>query len=116
MKKILALFLLLLIVGCGASKQEYRIPDITKPEMITLNKHNNQGNIYSISISGRGQIDGEATISLILNGKPYKIKRLSGSILFQWVGDWYSNSAEIQYEPLAVKNGNLSLTYHFRDI
>jgi len=98
-----------------ASKQEYRVADVTKPETITLTKESGQGNIHSFSITGSGQIDGNATITIFLNGKPYKIEQLSDRVHFHWGGDWYSDSAEIKYEPLSVKVGSLVLKYRFSD-
>ena len=105
-----------LIVGCDDNKQEYRITDVAKPEMIALKKQKGQGNIYGYSISGKGQIHGEATISLMLNGKPYCVEQLSGNVAFERGGDWYSDSISILYRPSSVKKGNLHLKYKFKDL
>ncbi len=116
MKKIVTTIGLFFCFGCGVSSQSYTISDVTKPEIITIHKRKSQGNIYGIKIVGKGYIDGEAVIHLILNGKEYQTKNLSGNITFQWGGDWYSDSAEIRYAPVNVKNGNIVLRYNFRDL
>ena len=102
--------------GCGTSKQKYGVADVTKPETISLAKQSGQGNIHSFSITGSGQIEGNAIIKVLLDGKPYKDEQLSGVVDFHWSGDWYSDSAEIKYEPLSVKTGSLALTYRFNDL
>jgi hypothetical protein len=43
--------------------------------------------VYGINIRGSGNIDGEATISLILNEEPYKTEKLKGLVSFNWGGD-----------------------------
>jgi hypothetical protein len=116
MKKILALTLMTFLVGCSGNNQEYNIADVTKPETIMLKKVSSQGNIYSMTVVGRGYLDGTAEIVLILNGKPYKTESLSGDVDFSWGGDWYSDSAKVEYKPSSVKSGNLSLKYKFEDI
>jgi hypothetical protein len=68
---------------------------------------------HGITIRGIGQIDGEGIISLLLNGEPYKVAKLSGKIDFQWGGDWYSETATIRYEPTIVRSGKLVLRYRF---
>jgi hypothetical protein len=116
MKKTLVSILLIFMIGCGVSNQTYIIADVAKAETITLRKQAGQGNIHGFSVSGRGQIEGEATMILVLNGKPYKEERLSGAVDFHWEGDWYSDSVEIQYRPSSVKGGKLFLGYKFKDM
>jgi hypothetical protein len=117
MIKELPLVLLVLLVGCGVKKQTHPIADVTKPETITLKKTTSQGNIYSMTVVGKGHLDGTAEIVLILNGKPFETENLSGEVHFIWAGDWYSDSAQIEYKPSSsVKSGNLSLQYWFEDI
>ena len=81
--------------------------------MITLKNSNNQKHVYGIDIRGLGNIDGDATITLILNGKPYKTEKLRGGVSFKWGGDWYSDTAEIQYTPGYVNSGELVIEYKF---
>lgn len=116
LKKILSMILLIVMAGCGVPDESYCVDDVTKPRAIAINKDPSQGNIHSISVIAKGHLDGSAEIILILNGKPYKTEHLSGDVDFQWGGDWYSDAAQIEYKPLSVKNGYLSLHYRFEDI
>ena len=116
MRNVLAIISIALLAGCSGNSQEYNIADVTKPETITLQKVRSQGNIHSITVVGKGHLDGSATIVLILNRKPYKTESLSGDVGFSWGGDWYSESAKIEYQPSSVKSGKLSLQYKFKDI
>lgn len=116
-KAIGLIFLILMIGGCNQTlNQTYNVVDVTKPEIIIIAKQRSQGGIHSLRIAGVGQITGNATISLFLNGKPYKVEHLSESVDFYWGGDWYSDSAEIKYEPTSVKSGKLKINYQFYDI
>jgi len=116
MKKIVAITLLALLVGCSGKNQTCSVVDVAKPETITLAKLSSQGNIHSITIVGKGRLDGTAEIVLILNGKPYKTEKLSGDVDFKWRADWYSDSASIVYTPSSAKAGNVNLHYRFEDI
>jgi len=116
MKKIHLFVLLAFVFGCSQGKQTHSIADVTKSEIVVLNKLSSQGNIIGISIVGNGHLDGSAEILLILNGKPYKTEIISGNVKFQWGGDWYSDSATIEYKPSSVAGGHLSLQYKFKDI
>ena len=114
--KILLIVALLpiLTVSCGQPPhQQIEIKNITNTETLILKKLSNQSNIHSLKIKGSGNIDGEAKISLILNGKEYKTANLSGMVNFDWGGDWYSDSAEIIYHPINVKGGKISINYCF---
>ena len=117
MKKILVVTVLLATVaGCSRGKQTHTIADVAKAETITLQKGSSQGDIHYMTVVGKGYLDGTAEIVLILDGKPYKTEKLSGDVAFEWSGDWYSNSARIEYKPSSVKSGSLSLQYTFKDM
>ncbi|HMF16053.1 MAG TPA: hypothetical protein VKE98_02550 [Gemmataceae bacterium] len=88
------------------------ISDVRRPETLVLGKET--GNPpYGITIRGSGEVDGEATLSLLLNGEAYKVEKLSGTVSFEWGGDWYSETAEIRYEPINVRSGKLIFHYRF---
>ena len=114
-KLILCLALAALVSGCGIGSHTHNVANVTKSETIILNKNPRQGLIHSLSITGHGKISGNAEIVLILNGGPYKIETLSGSVDFRWGGDWYSDQAEIRYTPTSVTGGSLRLKYKFND-
>jgi len=137
MKTILTtLMVLALATGCGSRNQTHTIADVTKPETIILKKAASLDAIHYINIVGKGTLEGAAEITLILNGKPYRTEKLSGTVDFQWSGEWYSDSATIEYKVImspvpekvkfgewigmdlytsSVKSGSLNLQYHFKD-
>ena len=104
-----------LLSGCGQTYRTYTINDPTQDEIITLTKMPEQDGIYSWTVKFTGEIEGEATISVMLNEEPYLTEELSGEVDFQWSGDWYSDQAEILYTPTSVTDGTLSLEYRFYD-
>lgn len=110
------LFSLFLLAGCRDSTNDLAITALDQKQEILLEKDPAQGNIHGISIRGSGKLGGEARISLLLDGKPYKVETLSGPIDFKWGGDWYSDEAEILYEPIHVTSGQLILQYSFKEI
>lgn len=38
---------------------------------------------------------------------------MEGKVDFTWYGDWFSDTAEIKYEPIQVKDGELVIDYLF---
>ena len=105
--------LLLLCSGCTNNDHSVRVTDVRKDEVITLKNTHNQQHVYGIEIRGTGNIDGEATITLMLNSKPYKLEKLKGPVSFHWGGDWYSDTAEIRYVPSRVNTGEIVVEYKF---
>jgi hypothetical protein len=110
---LLAGMIICSLCSCGFTRMTYDVKDVTRPETITLRNAPGGGPVYSLSIVGQGELEGNATITLVLNGEPYKRERLSGKVQFRWDGDWYSDEAKIIYEPSAVRAGRLSLKYAF---
>ncbi len=112
---LLAALLMGLIRGCGLIHRTQSVADVTKAETITLKKNTGQGHISSFTITCSGEIQGTAEISLMENGKAYRTEKLSGPVNFKWGGEWYSDTADIRYEPKSVTGGNLRLEYRFKD-
>ena len=115
MKKYFYLFTIFFIYSCFSGSQSYEIKDVTKSEVVILKKETNQRNIHAITISGKGQISGEAKIILMLNGSPYKSEDITGKVSFHWGGDWYADTAEIRYDPVSVRDGELNISFKFYD-
>lgn len=101
-------------VGCSPSFREVSVKDVSKGETITLKKNLSQGSISSIQIAGMGSVVGNGEVQLILNGAVYKKESVSGSVKFEWSGDWYSDDAEVRYIPGTATSGALTLRYRFR--
>lgn len=122
MKRLLSILIIIAwsYLGFSCNKGDYdqrlEITDLRKPQIITIHKKPDQGNIYSLSIRCTGKLNGEARISRVLDGKPYNTNKLSGDVNFSWGGDWYANSVEIKYEPLQVNSGKLIIEYKFHDL
>ena len=115
MSKLVTCFAVtVLLSGCGGTRT-YDVVDVTKAETIVLKKASGQGPVHSLSVTGSGEIQGDAEISLILNGGQYKTEKMSGKVDFRWGGDWYSDHAEIRYTPTSVTGGSLKLNYEFND-
>ena len=89
------------------------LPDVRTPHTLTLRTSHAPQRVYALDVRGSGTIDGTATIVLLLHDQPYRSERLSGRIDFKWSGDWYSDTAQIRYEPADVNGGTLTLDYGF---
>ena len=89
------------------------VSDVMRNETLVLGTKTGKPYTHGVTIRGSGEIDGDATISLMLNGETYKVAKLHGSIDFEWGGDWYSETAEVLYEPTNVRSGNVALHYKF---
>ena len=104
-----------LLSGCSQGFRSHSIGDPTQDEVITLTKMPEQDGIYSWTLKGSGEIEGEATISVMLNEEPYLTEELSGKVDFQWNGDWYGDEAELVYTSVSATGGNLDLKYRFHN-
>ena len=102
--------------GCKMGAQIYKVADVAKPEIIILNKKPHQGAIHFFGVSGVGNIDGRAEISLVLNGNTNRWEQLEGKVNFRWRGDCYTDQVEIHYIPSSVVSGRLRLRYKFNDL
>ena len=112
MKKLIYIFLFLIITSCTQYDAEVNITDVTKPQTIIL-KNNKKGNVYAFEVHVSGFIQGDAEITLMLNKKPYKTKKISNEVSFKFSGDWYTNETTIIYKSSNVSGGNLQIEYYF---
>ena len=92
------------------------IADAGIPIELTLRAPGAPKRVYALDVQGSGRIDGEAEVTLILNGQPYKVAHLSGVVHFEWGGDWYSPEAVVRYRPLSAKAGVIKLRYRFHSL
>src|SRR4051794_17060235 len=111
MKKLIVTIVLLVaasvaLAGWAFSSPSVSVRDVREAESLILGQATGNHHTWGISIRGSGRIDGEATITLLLAGQPYKVEKLSGEVDFEWGGDWYSETAEVRYEPANVRSGN----------
>ncbi|NEQ49017.1 MAG: hypothetical protein F6K11_02630 [Leptolyngbya sp. SIO3F4] len=104
----------LVIVGCSSRSQTQSIQDASTQQKIVLTKENNEGNVYGLTVRMRGNISGEADISLMLSeDKAYYTETVSGDVQFRWRGDWYADEIEILYEPKTETSGSIDIKYDF---
>jgi len=126
MKKILSI-LVLLFIGLyyidtqthWITNRTYKIDDVSKKETILLYKMKVQEHVYGFFVQIRGHIDGSAKFKFYnSSGKGffYKYKTVSGDVDIRWSGDWYTETIEMEYLPIDVKGGELSLEYSFYGI
>ena len=108
-----AFVLALMLACCSWYDHEIKIGDLQHEKIIVLRKEPQRGDVYSINIRVRGKILGEAKMHLMLNGKPYKTELLKGAVRFNWGGDWYSDTADIKFEPMKIEYGELFIEYRF---
>ena len=117
MRKVLSIFaivvLSLFVTACANYDRAEKVADVRNEEVIILINSHYPEHVYGINIRGSGNIDEEATISLMLNGEAYKTEKLKGAVSFKWGGDWYSDTAEIRYKPNNVNSGELVIEYKF---
>jgi hypothetical protein len=113
------LLLPLLVVGCGNpfnTTQRLAVHDVRRAELLTLQRRGGGEHVHGLTLTGRGRIDGEASVSLRLNGTPYRTEMLSGRTAFTWTSDWYADSVEIRYEPRSVRGGHLQFQVAFHTL
>ncbi|MFO0964223.1 MAG: hypothetical protein U0793_01365 [Gemmataceae bacterium] len=107
---------LVALAAWALSRPCVAVHDVRRAETLVLGKRTGSPYTHAISIHGSGSIDGDAIISLLLNGRPYKTETLRGAVRFDWGGDWYSETAEVRYEPGEVRSGSITLCYQFHEL
>jgi hypothetical protein len=73
------------INACAA--QQTSFIDVQQKQIVTLKKRPDQGNIYSLAVRAEGEVDGQATISLVDNNKVLYTENISGVFKVDWGGD-----------------------------
>lgn len=118
MKKFVVVIILLaaaviVIATRATSAPGVSVRDVRHAESLILGQESGNSHPWGIWIEGSGHVDGEATISLLLHGQPYKVERVRGRVEFEWGGDWYAETATVRYEPVNVRSGTVVLRYRF---
>jgi len=105
---------LVVLAAWAFSWASISVRDVREAETLILGQGTGNPGTWALSIRGSGQVDGEATVSLLLGeGRPYHVQRLSGKVDFEWSGDWYSETAKVRYEPVSVRSGKVVLHHRF---
>jgi hypothetical protein len=109
--------LILACVSCGWHPDTALIPDAGRPAEMTLHARGTETRIYGLDVEGVADIQGDATIELVLNGAGYKTVQLHGHTTFTWGGDWYSPDAIVRYAPASRRTkGSVMLKYRFKTL
>ena len=106
-----AFFTVVATTSCVKYDGRYVLEDVRHVQVIVLKK-TKSGSVHSIAVRGRGNIAGRARISLIEGGVSRETE-IENNVDFKWSGDWFSDTAEIKYEPIEVKGGELVIEYVF---
>jgi hypothetical protein len=107
-----AFFTVVATTSCVKYDGRQTLEDVKHEQVIVLKK-TGPGSVYSIAVRGRGNIAGRTRISLIEGGVSRETQEIHSAVDFKWSGDWYSDTAEIKYEPIEVKGGELIIEYLF---
>jgi hypothetical protein len=100
----------LLLVGCG-KPQVAQISDVTKPATLTLTPAPGQStSVHAFWLRIRGKIDGSADIW----GTDLQSNRFTGKFEMTRSGDYYATNCVIEYRPVGVRTGKVSIEYKFR--
>mgnify|MGYP006426690749 CR=1 FL=1 len=101
--------------SCTTNTQLYQLSNPTENQQLLLRKKIISKPTSGLLIMGKGYIDGEARITLLLDGEVYKTKIVSGNVRFQWRENWRGNRAILRYQPARVTEGNLRFSVTFMD-
>ncbi len=115
LKLTISLFLFLSLSSCTTRTQLHELSDPTENQQLLLRKRFVSKPTYGLLIMGKGYIEGEARIALVLEGKVYKTKVVSGNVKFQWRENWRNHRAILRYQPFSVTEGNLRFSVTFMD-
>jgi hypothetical protein len=100
---------------CCSCTREINIPDVSRNDVLHLQKRASQEHIHGISIAAEGSVLGRGEVQLLRDGEIYQRKTVEGPVRFEWRCDWYSDQAEIRYVAGTVTSGTLTLRYDFKD-
>ena len=104
------------LCSCGTYDQEISISDVGNAQVIVLRAAPGASAVHSLSVRCHGKLDGAASFTLMLDGKPYKSEKVRGPFSFTWGGDWYAPEARLEYRPDQVRSGDITIEYHFSSI
>jgi len=101
----------LVVFTCCGKRQTTQIVDVTKPTTLTLTPAPGQGtSVHSFSLPIRGKIDGSAQFW----GTGLQTNHFTGKFEMQHRGDYYATNCVIEYRPVGVRTGQISIEYEFR--
>lgn len=114
-RQIIPFLFLFYLSSCTTNTQLYRLSDPTENQQLLLRKRFVSQPNYGLLVMGKGYLEGEAKITLLLDGEVYQTKVVSGNVKFQWREKWGDHRAVIRYQPANVTEGNLRFSVTFLD-
>ena len=115
--RIALLPLSIVLTAChDTPNQRITLERVLTPQIIPLHKPPSPKATTGLTIHVTGDLDGTATLSLMLNAKAYKNRRLQKDFTFTWRSEWYDDNATLIYRPLKVHKGRIDITYRFEEI
>ncbi len=107
----------ILMIGCLQKNRIVNFADVTKDSKIVLYHKDTTSRICEINLIFKGEINGDALIYIEDGGYNYKRKYMlnKGKVDYKIGGDWYNSKCIVNYKPLNVTKGSLSIEYEFFD-
>jgi hypothetical protein len=96
--------------------QNVTLDDLTQPAEVVLKAPEGVTAVVGLQVIGSGQVDGDARIELVLNGRVHETFLIGGPVNIQWYGDWYSPEVHVRYAPAAAKDGSVKLGFRFSSL
>jgi len=113
MKKLI-LLVGIVVIGCNMHQKTIEINDVQKSELIGVTNERFSFELgYQFTVTVTGWIEGEASLTLLKQGDAFRTKNLLGDVNFTWKENWTNGTAHLQYDPIDVESGSLTLVCEF---
>lgn len=113
-KLVIFLGIIMSLFACFFNKAKtFSIDNAGTNNEFTLNHSHKSIHIHTIQLNIKGNVDGESSLTVLLNDKPYKVFELKDNFDINYQNDWYSDSVDIQYKAGSSKNGEVKVNYEF---
>lgn len=102
-----------MIGACTHYDQSTALADVSRPQVLVIRAAPGTGEIHSLKVRCHGSVEGDASITLMLDGRPHRSEKVQGRFSFSWSSDWYSREARLDYLPDRVRGGAVTIDYRF---
>lgn len=103
----------LVLGACARFDQSTTFADVMRPQVLVIRAAPGAGQIHALNVRCHGNVEGDASITLMLDGRPYRTEKFQGRFSFGWSGDWYAREARLHYLPDRVRGGAITIDYRF---
>jgi hypothetical protein len=104
------------LAGGARYEGQFFIEKPAEPQDFMLETQKPDGQIYAIELVFKGELSGDATLTIGIPGNPYYVRKTlkAGVIDTRYKGDWYYEQCPIRYEPKDDNiEGRLLIKYRF---